>query len=68
MYVCSAEEKNVKSFHSLINGICTEYFFFVVSDLDSTGGAGVCKALILADKLEKQTFEQEQKTQMHASI
>lgn len=40
-------------------------FFFVVSDLDSTGGVGVCNALILADKLEKQTFEQEQETQMH---
>lgn len=44
---------------------------FVVSDLvvhQDTGGARVCNALILAEKLEKQTFEQEQKTQMHALI
>lgn len=45
---------------------------FVVSDLfvpqDSTGGAGVCSALILAEKLEKQTFEHKQKPHMYAFI
>lgn len=48
--------------------------FFVVcqtllfSHQDYTGGAGVHNALILADKLGKQTSEQEQKTQMQAFI
>lgn len=69
VHVCSVERRTVKIFHSQINDLCTYYFFFVVSDLvvhqEYAGGAGVCNALILADKLEKQTFEQEQKAQIH---
>lgn len=51
--------------HNTFFVVCQTLLF---SYQDYTGGAGVRNALILADKLEKQTSEQEQKSQMQGFI
>lgn len=57
--------KLMTSAHHTFFIVCQTLLF---SHQDYTGGAGVYNALILADKLGKQTSEQEQKTQMQAFI